>query len=77
MDGKRIRIIFSPHPTGARYWYGLLNALDKITDALEDEYNKGNLKYDSKIKHLKRTEGPCEFCNNDLFYIADCPYHKI
>jgi hypothetical protein len=76
LEGKRIRVIFSPHPTGARPMYLNLGALNKIVDALEEEYNRGHLKYAPSLKHLERTEGACEFCNNGLFYIEECRYRK-
>jgi predicted flap endonuclease-1-like 5' DNA nuclease len=76
LNGKRIRVVFSSHPTGNPGYYSGIGARDKIVEALEDEYDKTNLIYDSDLKHFERTEGPCEFCNNGLFYIGDCPYRK-
>lgn len=74
IGGERIRAIFSPHPTGARPWYVRLNALEKIVDALYDEYANGNLVYDEEIKHFKRSKGACKFCNNDIYSIGKCKY---
>jgi hypothetical protein len=74
IGGKEIRVIFSPHPTGARPWYVRLNALEKIVDALHDEYVNGRLIYDNEIKHFKRSKGACKFCSNDLYFIGKCRY---
>jgi predicted flap endonuclease-1-like 5' DNA nuclease len=77
IDGNRIRVIFSPHPTGARSYYVNSGALDRIVEAMEEEYNAGNLQYDNAAKHLKRSKGSCQYCSNDLFIIGRCPYGKI
>ncbi len=71
---EKARVIFSPHPTGARPWYVRLDALTKIVDALYEEYKAGNLIYDEEIKHFKRTKGACKFCNNDIYFIGKCKY---
>jgi len=76
IDTNRIRVIFSPHPTGARPYYINTGALDHIVEALKEEYNAGNLQYDDAIKHLKRSEGSCQYCSNDLFFVGYCPYGK-
>jgi hypothetical protein len=75
LDGELIRVIFSPHASGAPL-YHTLNASDYIVEALVEEYESGNIKYDPILKHLERTDGYCFFCNNRLFYIGDCPYQK-
>jgi len=74
IGGERIRVIFSPHPTGARPWYVKLNALTKIVEALHEEYINGNLIYDENIKHFKRTKGSCKFCDNDIYFVGKCRY---
>jgi len=74
IGGERIRVIFSPHPTGARPWYVKLNAITKIVEALHDEYINGNLIYDENIKHFKRTKGSCKFCDNDIYFVGKCRY---
>ena len=74
IGGERIRVIFSPHPTGAPYWYRELDAQNKIVDALYEEYKNGNLIYDEDIKHFKRTKGNCKFCDNDIYFIGTCKY---
>lgn len=71
---EKARVIFSPHPTGARPWYVRLDALTKIVDALYEEYTAGHLIYDEEIKHFKRTKGACKFCNNDIYFIGKCRY---
>ena len=74
IGGERVRVIFSPHPTGARPWYVRLDALTKIVDALSEEYERGGLVYDEEVKHFKRTKGSCKFCDNDTFFIGRCSY---
>jgi len=74
LNENRMRVIFSPHPTGARYWYSYYDALNKIVDVLSDEYNNGYIAYDENLKHLKRSEGDCKFCKNDIFFIGECKY---
>lgn len=74
IGGERVRVIFSPHPTGARPWYVRLGAEEKIVGALAEEYSAGNLIYDAEIKHFKRTKGACKFCDNDVFFIGKCRY---
>ncbi len=77
LDGKDIRIIFAPHPTGSNYWYLEFNAKNIIVDTLVEEYHKGNLPFNKNIRHLERTYGPCSFCNNPIFKIGECSYKKI
>jgi len=56
------------------YYYDPLLMLAK---ALEQEYNANRLIFDKKIKHLKRPEGSCQFCVNELWKFPDgCPYGK-
>jgi hypothetical protein len=74
LDGNRIRIIFSPHPTGSIYWYIKYNAKKKIIDTLVKEYKKGYIQFDKNSNHLKRSIGPCNFCNNPIFKIGECSY---
>jgi hypothetical protein len=74
LSGRRVRVVFAPHPTGSLYWYLKFRAQEKIVDALEEEYDLGNLAYDAPSGHLKRTRGPCSFCDNSLFKIGNCHY---
>jgi len=74
LKGKRIRVIFSPHPQAISGVYYSLNAQDRIVDALKEEYEAGNLEIDPKTKHFKRTDVDCKFCDNDIFYIGDCGF---
>ena len=76
LEGNTIRVIFSSHPTGNRAYYQNIGARDKIVTALKEEYDLGHLTYNSSVKHLDRTEGECEYCNNELFYIGNCQYGK-
>ena len=76
LEGNTIRVIFSSHPTGNRAYYQNIGARDKIVTALKEEYDLGHLTYNGSFKHLDRTEGECEYCNNELFYIGTCPYGK-
>jgi len=76
LEGRRVRVIFSSHPTGNRPYYLKIGAMEKIVEAMAEEYANGNLEYDDGVKHLARTDGPCEFCDNDLYYIGGCPYRK-
>lgn len=74
LDGRLIRVVFSPHPTGSLYWYIRYEAQTKIVDALIEEFDAGNIQYDVTHGHLKRSKGPCSFCSNAVFKIGDCPY---
>jgi len=48
-----------------------------IGQVLLQEYEQGRLKLDDTGKHLLRTDGPCEFCENALFQIGQgCRYDK-
>lgn len=76
LENQRIRVIFSSHPTGNRAYYQQIGARGKIVAALKDEYDQGRLTYNAAINHFDRTQGPCEYCNNGLFYIGHCPYGK-
>ncbi|UZE92552.1 MAG: DUF4332 domain-containing protein [Methanosarcinales archaeon] len=74
IGGETIRVIFSPHPTGAFGLYLELDARNKIVDAIYEEYLNGNLMYDEDIKHFKRTKGSCKFCDNDIYFMGRCRY---
>ncbi|MDD5156295.1 MAG: HEAT repeat domain-containing protein, partial [Candidatus Omnitrophica bacterium] len=76
---SRIRVIFSPHASGsALYNDPKLRCQERIVEALLEELGPGKLELDSRTKHLKRTEGPCHFCVNDLYQIEDgCMYGKL
>lgn len=77
LENQRIRVIFSSHPTGNRAYYQQINARDKIVAALKDEYEQGRLTYNAAMKHFDRSQGSCEYCSNELFYIGDCPYGTL
>lgn len=48
-----------------------------LAEVLEQEYNANRLVYDEKIKHLKRPEGSCRFCANELWeFPKGCYYGK-
>ncbi len=48
-----------------------------LAQALEDEYNHGNLGYDPDRRHLIRTEGNCKFCvNSEWQFPEGCEYGK-
>ena len=54
----------------------LFNAEDCIAEIILDEYNKGQIMVEKG--HLKRSDGPCRFCDNQLFSFAEgCPYGKL
>lgn len=74
LDGDPVRVVFAPHPTGAAPWYVRLQGKRRIVDALAEEYERGNLRYDPELGHLVRPEGDCEFCDNDQFLIEPCRY---
>jgi len=75
--GNRIRVIFSPHATGS-FIYAKLKCKERIVKALLEEVGPGKLELDKKTKHLKKTEGPCHFCSNDLYQIeGGCMYDKL
>lgn len=46
-----------------------------IADILQQEYDKKNLVLDPGTGHFKRTQGPCRFCDNQLFKLGEgCRY---
>lgn len=56
------------------YYYSPLLMLAEV---LEQEYNANRLVYDKKINRLKRAEGSCQFCVNELWQFPEvCPYGK-
>lgn len=49
-----------------------------IAQILNQEYQAGRLAMDKKTGHLCRTDGPCRFCDNQLFAFPEgCLYGKI
>jgi hypothetical protein len=55
----------------------LIEPYDMIASIIVEEFEKGTIRFDSQNKHFERTEGPCRFCSNHLFTIAErCPYGK-
>ena len=49
-----------------------------IAQILNQEYQAGRLVMDKKTGHLGRTDGPCRFCDNQLFAFPEgCLYGKI
>ncbi|MCL3779924.1 hypothetical protein EMN47_05915 [Prolixibacteraceae bacterium JC049] len=56
------------------YYYDPINML---ADVLKQEYDAKRISYDASISRLKRTEGACQFCVNDLWQFPEgCPYDK-
>ena len=56
------------------YYY---DPLLMLAEVLQQEYNAGRLPFDSTIDHLKRPEGSCRFCLNELWKFPEgCPYGK-
>lgn len=56
------------------YYY---DPIEMLADVLQQEYNAGRIEYDASIKRLKRAEGSCKFCVNDLWQFPEgCPYGK-
>lgn len=50
---------------------------EMMAQALKQEYDSGVLKLDLETGHLKRTEGPCHFCDNELWKFPEgCEYKK-
>lgn len=46
-----------------------------IANALKQEYDLGRIKYDKSSNRLARADGPCHFCNNELWQFPErCPY---
>lgn len=56
------------------YYY---DPIDMLADVLLQELDAGRIAYDDSIKRLRRTEGGCRFCVNDLWKFPEgCPYGK-
>jgi len=56
------------------YYY---DPLEMLADVLSQEINLGRLVYDVSINRLKRSEGSCKLCVNDLWEFPEgCPYKK-
>ncbi len=56
------------------YYY---DPLEMLASVLQQEYNAGRISYDESIGRLKRTEGSCQFCVNNLWQFTEgCPYGK-
>lgn len=56
------------------YYYDPIEMMAKV---LAEEYKEGIILYDEKLGHLIRTDGPCNFCVNDLWTFPEgCPYGK-
>ncbi len=54
-----------------------IDPIETIAKVLLQEYDQGRLKLDDNGKHLARTDGPCQFCDNGLFKIGQgCRYDK-
>lgn len=54
-----------------------LDPPDLMADVLTQEYDQGRLSYNSTTRHLERTDGPCEFCDNSVFSLpGGCGYDK-
>ena len=56
------------------YYYDPIKMLATV---LQQEYDAGRIAYDDNIKRLKRAEGSCKFCVNNLWqFDGGCPYEK-
>jgi len=56
------------------YYY---DPVEMLTEVLQQEYKSGRIAYDTNIGRLKRTDGGCKFCVNDLWQFPEgCPYGK-
>ncbi len=56
------------------YYY---DPLQMLAEVLQQEYNAGRLPFDGNINHLKRPEGSCRFCLNELWKFPEgCAYGK-
>lgn len=54
-----------------------IDPCEMIAEIIVDEFNNGTIGYDSDTKHFKRTDGTCQFCQNQLFSVGqECPYGK-
>lgn len=50
---------------------------ESTAQALADEYKNGTLGFDAASGHLKRADGPCRFCVNNLWTFPEgCAYGK-
>jgi len=50
---------------------------EMMAHALKQEYDNGILEFDLETGHLKRSEGPCHFCDNELWKFPEgCEYGK-
>ena len=54
-----------------------IDPIDAVAKVMLQEYDGNRLSLDADGKHLLRTDGPCRFCNNELFEIEQgCLYDK-
>lgn len=54
-----------------------IDPIETIGKVMLQEYDQQRIKLDTTGKHLLRTDGPCQFCENELFKIgAGCRYDK-
>jgi len=54
-----------------------IDPIDTIAKVMLQEYHEKRLQLDQAGEHLTRTDGPCRFCNNELFQIGQgCRYYK-
>lgn len=66
---------------GAAAWNVLMayyyDPLLMLAEVLQQEYSAGRLPFDSTIDHMKRPEGYCRFCLNELWKFPEgCAYGK-
>ncbi len=55
-----------------------MDPVDVIARIILQEYEAGRIALDEKTQHLVRTDGPCRFCDNELFRFEEgCPYGKL
>ncbi|MCB9001416.1 MAG: hypothetical protein H6537_05510 [Bacteroidales bacterium] len=73
-DSIREKLSSSAWDVLMAYYY---DPIDMLARVLQQEYNAGRITYDASIKRLKRTEGSCKFCVNNLWqFVEGCPYGK-
>lgn len=54
-----------------------IDPIDAIAQVMLQEYDEKRIQLDDTGEHLVRTEGPCHFCQNELFqFESGCLYNK-
>jgi len=81
MNGKNLdvnKIVKNLHPDArdqlmSRYY----DTFELMSKALKQEYDEQRLEIDFETGHLKRSDGPCHFCDNSLWKFPEgCEYGK-